>query len=307
VLLRYNSDGSLDQSFGLSGKLIFEPNYDRANDYVGSYEPGAVVVQNDGKIVATGVASFSEADGTRGFVSLERFNSDGSYDQTFGSSGKITNDFSPAADWPTDLAIQPDGKIVASVTIGAMTYGADFGIARYNTDGSLDSSFGGSGIVSLDLSGSYDWALRVKILPDGKILALGRAGKDLAMVRYNHDGSLDGTFGSSGIVISDLLGVDEGPRSITLQSDGKILVSGTATLDTASYGIESSFVARYTPTGEIDRTFGRDGLMRLPSEVSAMHIQNDGAIIVAGATLEPVWSSPRDFILYRLLNSDVPK
>jgi uncharacterized delta-60 repeat protein len=188
-----------------------------------------------------------------------------------------------------------------------MTYGADFGIARYNTDGSLDSSFGGSGVVSIDLSGSYDWALRAKILPDGKILALGRAGKDLAMVRYNHDGSLDATFGSSGIVISDLLGMNEGPRSITLQSDGKILVSGTATLDAASYGIESSFVARYTPTGEIDRTFGADGLMRLPSEVSAMHIQNDGAIIVAGATLEPVWSSPRDFILYRLLNSDVPQ
>jgi uncharacterized delta-60 repeat protein len=305
VLFRYNTDGSLDQSFGPSGKIIFESFYEPPTDDVG-YEPGGLVVQSDGKVVTAGVASFSEAYGTTGVVSLERYNIDGSLDQTFGASGKVTNDFSPAADWPTSLAIQPDGKIVASVTIRAMTYGADFGVARYNMNGSLDSSFGVSGVVSIDLSGSYDWALGVEILPDGKILVCGRAGSDLALVRYNHDGSLDTTFGTSGIVISDLLGMNESARSITLQSDGKILVLGTATPGAPSYLVEPSFVARYTRTGELDRTFGTDGLIRIPSEVSAMRIQNDGNIVVAGVTLEP-WSSPRDFVLFRLLNSDVPR
>jgi uncharacterized delta-60 repeat protein len=309
VLIRYNEDGFLDQSFGIAGKLIFETFYDRASGDL-AFLPGGLVVQNDGKLVAAGVASYSEdpfADQTTGVLSLTRYKVDGSYDETFGSSGKVTSDLSPDADWPGGLAIQSDGKIVVTVTTRAMTFGADFGVARYNKDGSLDTSFGVSGIVTIDLSGTADWAAGLEILPNGKILALGSAGTHFALVRYNHDGSMDATFGISGIVISDLLGSNS-TRSIALQSDGKILVLGTATTGAPLWLNESSFVARYTDSGELDMTFGTDGFTRLPSSVSAkMRIQNDGNIVVGGGTLQSFWYSPRDFVVFRLLNSDIPK
>src|SRR5262249_46861010 len=209
VLARYNSDGSLDTTFGSGGTVV-------RTDFSGLY--AALVLQPDGKIVVAG--------GNGDFV-LARYNDDGSLDTTFGSGGTLTTDFSGRDDEPYALAIQSDGKIVAAgrTTTTSGTVLSDFALARYNSDGSLDMTFATGGKVTTTFpspfpGGAYALALQ----PDGKIVAAGGGflvESGIRLARYNSDGSLDITFGVGGKV-----GLyDPDAKAVALQPDGKIVVA----------------------------------------------------------------------------------
>ena len=200
ALARYNSDGSLDGSFGIGGKVSV--------DFAGGINDEAldVVVQNDGKIVVVvGQALFTDCDFT-----VARYNSDGSPDATFGVGGKATTDFFGDNDSSYSVALQSDGKIIAAGPVTNNVSDNDFGLARYNNDGSLDATFGAGGKVTTDFFGSNDGAFRIAIQADGKVIAVGSAivgfQLDFALARYNADGTPDVTFGIAGKVTTDFFG-----------------------------------------------------------------------------------------------------
>src|SRR5262249_24482946 len=141
----YNSDGSLDSTFGTGG--LVTTDYSGGNDVA-----QALVIQADGKLVAAGY----DTNGTQNFA-LARYNSDGSLDSTFGGTGKVTTDFSLGNDVAKVLAIQSDGKFVAAgFTTPRFSSVPKFALARYNADGSLDTGFGTNGTVTTVVAGNQD-------------------------------------------------------------------------------------------------------------------------------------------------------
>ena len=192
----------------------------------------------------------------------------------------------------TGMAIQPDGKIVM---VGGST--SDFVLARYNTNGSLDTTFGTNGFVTHSMLGgtSEEIARAVAIQPDGKIVVAGHTGQfgrpgrpagnrfDHAIVRYNANGSVDTTFGAGGVA-SALIGRI---FAMALQADGGIIVVGDAPLP------EDMMVARYNPNGNLDLTFGQGGfrlfdLDPLGAELAEnVAVQSNGAIVLSGPHTRP--------------------
>jgi len=160
---RYNPDGSLDNTFGIGGRV--STGFGSGEDF--AY---AVAIQADGKIVAAG-CTFC-ALGVADFA-LVRYNVDGSLDATFGIGGKMTTDFSGRRDGAFAVAIQADGKIVAAGCTACEQVAGDFAIARYNSDGSLDTTLDGDGKVTTDLNGGEDHGNAVAIQGDGRIVAAG--------------------------------------------------------------------------------------------------------------------------------------
>ena len=190
ALVRYNTDGSLDTSFDSDGKVTTA---------IGSGDDHAVsvAIQSDGKIVAAGYSNGSNWD-----FALVRYNTDGSLDTNFDSDGKVTTAIGGGADYAVSVAIQSDGKIVAAGYSNGSNF--DFALVRYNTDGSLDTSFDSDGKVTTDFGSGSDYGSSVTIQSDGKIVAAGGSSngsnRDFALVRYNTDGSLDTSFDSDGKV-----------------------------------------------------------------------------------------------------------
>lgn len=291
AVVRYNIDGSLDNSFSMDGKVTAA---------IGSADDFGIgmALQTDGKIFVSGYYDNS----TTNDFALVRFNVDGSRDNTFGTDGKVTWDFQGENDFGRSVAVQPDGKVLVC---GWTFHGGadwDIGIVRWNPDGTNDNTFGQGGEVRTDF-GDDDYAVSIAIQPDGKIIAGGYslvgADNDFTLVRYNIDGTLDTTFGFNGGVFTDF-GNDDIGYSIALQSDGKILFAGR------SYnGTDYDFaIARYNTDGTIDNTFSVDG--KVTSDFGgndrgfSVAIQPDGKIVVSGYTGEmPL----RDFAIVRY-NSD---
>lgn len=281
----------LDASFGINGFAV------TAFDG-GASGAAAVAVQPDGKIVAAGSAY---APATKSDFALVRYNPDGSIDTTFGpgANGTVTSDFHGSGDSAQDVKLQPDGKIVAVGS--AFLASTDFALIRYNSDGTLDSTFGAGGKVTTDFAGGTDEAFALELQPDGKIVVAGSSGAPqggLALARYNPDGSLDTTFGAAGTVTTgSLLAAGD----VILQSDGKIVAAG-AVYNYAT-GTDDFALARYDASGNLDATFGTGGVVvtdfQHATEVisyqgteivyrsgndhaSAAALQADGQIIVAG-------------------------
>src|SRR5262249_9328805 len=185
---------SPDDTFGQGGRVITTfPN--------GSSEVGGLALQPDGKILAAGRSA-------RGFA-LARYLDDGSLDLAFGEGGTVTTSFGPnRGSDASALALQDDGKIVVAGTAGGSPsfVDYDFALARYNTDGTLDESFGVGGLVTTGFGSSYDIAYSVVLQPDGRIVAAGQATingyRRFALARYHPDGNLDYSFGLSGQVVT---------------------------------------------------------------------------------------------------------
>jgi uncharacterized delta-60 repeat protein len=222
----------------------------------------------------------------------------GDLDSTFGDGGEVVT-LMPDRGWADQIAIQPDGKLVVSGFDGKDNV-TDFGIVRYNTDGSLDTTFGpdGTGIVITDFGGQ-DYARAVILQPDGKILAGGSGANDFAMARYSTDGTLDPTFGVGGKVTTDFAGSQDVIRGLVLQPDGKIVAAGFS-------GTNANFnfaLARYNSDGSLDTTFGTNGLLTTDfgavDEGRGVVLQADGKIVVAGLTRQSV--TVGDFALARYL------
>jgi len=203
-------------------------------------------------------------------------------DSGFGNGGRVVTDVSGRYDEARALAIQPDGRIVAAGVTGTGS-NEDFALARYNTDGALDRTFGVGGTVITDVSRGSDAVWAVAIQSDGKIVAAGVASGDFALARYNADGTLDPHFGNGGTITTDF-GGDDKANALALQRDGQIVVAGVA-------GGRDFALARYRADGTLDATFGTEGKVTTDfsdnADVAfALAIQPDGMIVVAGATGE---------------------
>jgi len=292
ALARYNADGSLDTSFGSGGKVTtdFASNFDTAL---------AVTVQSDGKILAAGERS----DGSHFDFALARYNADGSLDSSFGSGGKVTDSIGPGSDAIQDIALQPDGKIVVAGFSTAAATSDDFALARYNANGTLDTSFGSGGHVVTVFNADYDDAFAVLLQPDGKIVAVGNAGNAtgtqyfFALARYNADGSPDSSFGSGGKVTTAIGSKDDEAFAGALQPDGKIVAGGYMR---GSSGSQRLFaLVRYNGNGSLDATFGSGGNVTASigtyDYVDGLALQPDGKIVAAGIVSPSGVSGDSDF------------
>lgn len=283
---RLKVDGSLDTSFGDQGRVL---------TVLGA---GAVVLQPDGKIVIGG--------GANGDFAVARLNSNGSYDKGFGIEGLAILDFS-GPDWLDGifgLALQPDGKILA---VGAAHESAFFALARFNANGSLDTSFGQGGKFAPGICPGIEQGLAVTIQQDQKIVAvgladnLGQTRNDFAILRLMPNGEFDQTFGDGGKVFTDFDGWDNA-NAVVIQPDGKVVAAG---LGNWNFGI-----ARYNSDGSLDASFGVNGKVTTSffgrgDSASSLVLQPTGKLVAAGgATVSGGLPAPgtaiiREFALVR--------
>jgi uncharacterized delta-60 repeat protein len=286
--------GGLDSSFGTGGKVVTDlsPGFDVVH---------ALTIQNDGKIIAAGTVGFEFA--------LARYNPDGSLDRSFGDGGKVITDIlaAPSFEEIHAVALQPDARIVvAGFAGGSGTTNTDFGLARYEPDGSLDRSFGNRGKVTTEFQSfnSTERALVLAIQSDGKILAGGAASPPFALLsqvfglaRYNVDGSLDPTFGSGGkttVTFVPFSDFNEFIHALAVQPDGKILAAGFVSND---FGM-----ARFNVDGSLDTSFGDGGKVRTDfsgrtDDAMRIALQPDGHILLAGRSIQ--FLSDEDLALAR--------
>jgi|GEM_PF-1533050 len=272
ALTRYTASGVLDGAFGNNGQVI---------------TPGgngtAVAVQSDGKIIVAGY-SRDGYQNTEDFL-VARYTSSGELDATFGNGGRVRTDFGGYNDEAYGVALQQDGKILAAgfVQDGSRSY---FGLARYTSAGQLDTTFGTGGKVTTAVGATNDGGYSVVVQSDGKILVAGYSDNgsdfDFALARYTSAGVLDMTFGNGGKVVSDF-GFNESGQSLTVQSDGKILLAGYT--DPSSN--KSKFaLLRYTSAGALDVSFGTGGQVTtelgLSDTGNSVALQQNGKIVVGG-------------------------
>jgi uncharacterized delta-60 repeat protein len=293
ALARYTSDGRLDPSFGSGGSLTtsFGGSFAAASD---------VMLQPDGKIVVAGTADFNPAVPNGGLdFALARYNANGSLDGGFGNGGKVVFDFFGGFNQANAAVLQPDGKIivVGSASSDSSNQDIGFALARFNSDGSADFSFGNGGKQITHFLDAGSQAKGVVLQPDGKIVVAGTApdsatrgpgGTVFALARYNSDGGLDSSFGSSGLTaIPFSNSATEQANALVLSPDGKIIVAGAAF---ATFATPPDFaVARYNSDGSLDTGFGSGGTLTTdfagaPDLAQAVAIQSDGKVVAAGKT-----------------------
>lgn len=297
ALVRYNVDGTLDATFGVGGEVVIPGWSSTSREYVNS-----IAIQGDGKIVAVGalVPTMFNKKGYNPYApagwEVVRINPGGSLDTSFGAGkGRVFTDPTPNDDIPNAVALQANGKIVvAGYIVSSTSTGEDIGVMRYNTDGSLDSTFGNAGIVETspgNVNGADD-AYALAIDPSGRILIAGFTGYDSTtglpsrpdLLRYMPSGILDPSFGSGGLATipsSFNFGAFYG---VGLQSTGKIVVSVAG--DMARYNSDGSLddgsAADTTPGDH----FGTQGIFRDPrilgSSRKTLVIQGDDKPVIAG-------------------------
>ncbi len=278
-MIRFDTTGAPDQSFGLNGKVFATWN-------CGSNPAGNdIKVQEDGKIVL-GTRYHNGTD--ENFV-VARYQTDGTPDGEFGDNGKVITRIGDYSDLCNCIAIQPDGKILAGGCTGvdtAFKWMYDFAVVRYHPDGQIDNEFGENGSVTTHIGDQYSIGYSMAIQPDGKIILAGETRdsifSDVAIARYHPDGSPDQSFGTAGIIRTALSETDDFARSVALQSDGKIVVAGSTRQDLSNYDIA---LIRYHPDGSPDHTFGVNGVVKtdVGNEFgNSVAVQPDQKIIVAG-------------------------
>jgi uncharacterized delta-60 repeat protein len=291
AVVRYEQDGRLDTTFSGDGKITTSIGDDSLSD---------ASLQSDGKII---IAGTSYVNGSDDFAVVQ-YSQSGSLDTTFGTGGIVTTNIAirKSTDHARSIAIQQDGKIII-VGESDQNRSIDFAVLRYNTNGTLDNTFGTNGKIITDIGNDEedDIAESVAVQSDGKIVVVGRSIGEFVVVRYNTDGSLDTTFGTGGIVTTSL-GTNDSAKSVVIH-DGKIIVAGD------SYQVDSRnfAVVRYLDDGRLDTTFDVDGKVTTDigsntneSAYSAT-VQSDGRIIVVGETNQEgeVW----DFAVVRYNNN----
>ena len=226
VLARYNVDGSLDTSFDIDG-MVLTSHPNGLNEY-----GNAVAIQNDAKIVVAGYIT----TGSTNDYEIIRYNENGSLDTSFNFSGKVITDFGTPGtshDIASSIIIQNDNKILVS---GNNSNGIKsfFSIARYNQDGSFDTSFDSDGKLTTAFGTSDAYGNTALIQNDNKIIVAGSSNADFALARYNSNGSLDTTFGIDGKVTTDFNLNTENGFAIAMQTDGKIILIGNSFSDSSN-------------------------------------------------------------------------
>ena len=249
-------------------------------------EGSAVATQPDGKIVVAGRSFY------QGIVALgvARYDSEGATDPGFGSGGFVRTEIGTASAYTergAAIAVDPDGKIVvASKARNGVTW--DISLVRYNSDGSLDSTFGTGGILLTDLgTAEHEYPKSIVLQADGRIVVAGHTGSDLLLLRYTATGTLDSTFAGDGSLRvaaglkSNWIPEEPDPQ-LALQSDGRILVAFQTTAETNNVEVR-----RYDTTGIPDLTFDGDGIATatVPATYALVHVrmalQGDDKVVVA--------------------------
>lgn len=214
----------------------------------------------------------------------------GSLDLSFASNGKFVLD-NGGNDLFTDVVIAPDGKIIAvGITYDAM-WNALTQVMRFMPDGTVDQTFANNGIFTFSLNAEaniFDCVLR----PDGKILMVGSTtdynNYDMLLIQLNVDGSPDNSFGTNGVVVQKVSPVvsfyEDHAYAVALQQDGKIVVAGKSHDLDYRY---SPVVVRFTENGQLDSTFGTDGVARInvaqtENDFDGVIVQPDGKILAVG-------------------------
>ena len=260
----YAAPADLDLTFNRTGLV--------ANSLRGNAAALDVAIQPDGKIVAVGASQ-------RDFA-VTRYNTNGSLDSTFGGDGQVTTDFG-GDEQANSVALQSDGKIVL---VGYS--GGNFALARYNTTGSIDSTFGSGGKVNVALGG-VEAAIAVAIQSDGKIVAVGSIDQDVIIARFNTNGSLDKTFAGDG-TNRIKHGENEYFNAVSILPDGKIIATGTSIGDGSTNFSGDFILTRFMPNGEIDRSFGTNGERQQglggDDRSSDMVLTSNGKILMCGNT-----------------------
>lgn len=298
ILIRFNPIGDADVTFGSNGVVTL--------DFLGGADIlSDLKMQIDGKIVAIGVTQTSDTSSPF-LIALARYNPDGTLDPTFGNGGEVKQSLANYSFAQTvHAAIQTDGKIV--VVGGAFpthSGSEDYFAARFNPNGSLDPTFANAGFFTLHIgvSNSFMAFTDVAIQFDDKIVATGNlpgdGGQDpftddFVAVRLNPNGSTDATFGSQGVVHTDIAGFNDHGTAVLVQPDGKILAAGLGQVSSAT-GTDFVLI-RYNANGSLDPTFGNGGKVvtdfgngSLSSDFAlGVLLQADGKIIAAGQVSHP--------------------
>lgn len=271
AVVRYDSGGALDASFGGTGKVT------TAVGATSTMGHGAAVAA-DGKVVVVGEAvSGANID----FV-VVRYLSNGVLDTSFGGTGTVTTSITAGADRASAVVLQPDGKLVVS---GSANNNAQFVVARYNTDGTLDTSFGGTGIVSFTFGGAYNEADDVRLQADGKPVVAGScsggSNNDFCVARLSTAGALDPTFDTDGKLTASPVGFEhDWATGLAILDDGRLLVGGYC----RDAGYNEDFCAlRLTIAGALDTTFDGDGRLVLPDDTT--YLQPFGIALAPGGEL----------------------
>jgi uncharacterized delta-60 repeat protein len=236
---RYLPDGSLDPSFGQDGTVTTDLGTTEESPSVAN----DVAIQGNGKIVLAGWTRAENCCATSDFA-LVRYNTDGTLDGSFDSDGIVIRTSSPAQDQATAVTLTWNGKIVV-----AGTFDDQFEVARFRRDGSRDTTFGNHGSAFADfgaLSGAADVAIQGngKIVVAGGALPDGGGDYDVAVARFQPDGTLDGQFGTGGMVTTDFAGHDDVGHAVALEGDAKIVVGGDAQLG-SGHASRDFALARY--------------------------------------------------------------
>lgn len=296
ALSRYNTNGSLDNTFGNNGRVVTQVSQE--NDVA-----RCVVIQPDGKIIVTGSSDSSNFT----VISTVRYLPGGTPDPSFGTLGIVkTAAGSGGLSYGYTAALQPDGKIIVGGNANLQNGAVNIALVRYNSNGTLDPGFGANGIVSADMNNNYDHTFGIALQPDGKIVAsvytFDGVRYRFGVARFNSNGSFDNSFGVGGKIISQV-GFDDVAKAITLQADGKIIIAGYTW--NPSYTDTDMALARYNTDGSPDTTFGTGGIIIHPNSAGydylfSITVQPDGKIIGAG---ESMIANYADFLLARF-NTD---
>jgi uncharacterized delta-60 repeat protein len=315
TVARYTQVGALDTSFNKTGSAAFA--------FVGgqhSTHVGGVAVDSSGRILLAGDSSTS----TRGTwdIALARLNGNGNLDTTFGTKGKVVTSISAPNGLEIDaLVIQPDGKLLVAGWEGTGGYYWENAavLARYNPNGTLDSSFGNGGVVATTLGAVGANFYAVALQSDGRIIAGGdvypSANNDslFAVARFNANGSPDTSFGSGGLVTTSIAQNYAEVHAVLVQSDGRIVAAGSVYggVQPTPEPANEVAVVRYDTSGNLDPTFGMGGVAATPTPDSitntanAAALQSDGSIITVGEHYDSTSGANADFEVERYTSGGV--
>jgi uncharacterized delta-60 repeat protein len=300
-VVRYDSNGALDASFGVGGivRFAFSAAADGENPY-------ALALQSDGKILVGGSVQ------TGGLAGLARLNGDGSLDPSFGTGGKLTFTFANRENARlTSIAVQTNGKIIVGGSSGDIKYG----FARLNSNGTFDTTFNVSGKTTITGYSKSSQFLgtpspRIAFQPDGKYVIAG--GTELirkvtlswTVMRLNANGSLDSSFGSGGMAVTPFAGTWSMARNVSVLPDGKILAGGDW-LAGGTSGNSSWVFIRYLANGQLDTSFGSGGKAIFSSpnfrRMTGMAVLADGRVVGGGFDRAPD-STNSNIMLMRILS-----
>ncbi len=287
ALVRLNIDGSIDTLFDFDGKVITSLS---VNDDL----PTCIAIQPDGKIIVAGYTT----DGSHTGTSMARYLTDGSLDTTFNGTGIVLSNYLSLYEKPASIALNQFGQIILAggkTTVGSI---GEIQLLRYNSNGSIDLSFGILGEVNTDIGTEDDAASAIVIQPDNKIVIAGSGDNfspitnitayDFIFARYLPNGDLDTTFGVGGKQAIAIGNYNDIATSIALDSNLNIVSAGYSN-NSSNFQDYDFALVRLTADGNLDSSFAYNGKLTTPilaaDDLSYCSlIQPDGKIISAGST-----------------------